>query len=220
MTTDDNAQARRRDKVNEMANGSGRMMSEEASVNIGALQQRIFGLESNQRNLSDGLSNLAARVETLFANLATKVEERSRPQYPLLISLGLLGLAVVSSVGWLAYAPIRENQTDLKAALVEMSKAVGERVSIRELDGRAARTTNDLTRINQDIKALDAVTVPRGEHVERWRGFDQQMISLQRQIDDQKKQFGDTFSLRDALLQMQRRIDTLEAARSRFQEAR
>lgn len=203
-------------------------MSEEASVNIGALQQRVFGLESSQRNLADGLSNLASRVETLFAGLATKIEERSRPQYPLLISLGLLGLAVVSSVGWLAYAPIRENQTDLKASIVEMTKVIGasnerlndrfaglgERfVSIRELDGRSNRTTSELARINQDIKALESITVPRGEHTERWRGFDNQIVGLQRQIDDQKKQFGDTFSFRDALLQMQRRIDQLEAAR-------
>lgn len=188
-------------------------MSDEASVNIGALQQRVFGLESSQRNLSDGLSNLAQRVETLFAGLATKIEERSRPQYPLLISLGLLGLAVVSSVGWLAYAPIRENQNDLKSALVEMTKSVSERVSIRELDGRSARTTNELIRINTDINALEAITVPRVEQAERMRSVDAQFVSQQRQIDDIKKAFGDTFSLRDALMQMQRRIDQLEAMR-------
>lgn len=179
-------------------------MSEEASVNIGALQQRVYGLESSQRNLADGLSNLASRVETLFAGLATKIEDRSRPQYPLLISLGLLGLAVVSSVGWLAYAPIRENQTDLKAALVEMTKAVGERVSIRELEGRSVRTQADMARLNSDIN---------NQEVALRRELEQAATNLQRQIDDQKKAFGDTFSLRDALLQMQRRIDQLEAVR-------
>lgn len=187
-------------------------MSEEASVNIGALQQRVFGLESSQRNLADGLSNLASRVETLFAGLATKIEERSRPQYPLLISLGLLGLAVVSSVGWLAYAPIRENQTDLKAAIVEMTKSMAasaekasERfVSIRELDGRSSRTRADMTRLNADLNT---------QEIALRREMEQSSSNLQRQIDDQKKQFGDTFSLRDALLQMQRRIDQLEAVR-------
>jgi hypothetical protein len=38
-------------------------------------------------------------------------------------------------------------------------------------------------------------------------------VNLQRQIDDQNKKFGDTFSLRDALQQMQRRIDQLETMR-------
>ena len=180
------------------------MMSEEASVNIGALQQRVYGLETGQRSMADSVSALSSKVETLFASLASKIEERSRPQYPLLISIGLFGLAVVSSVGWLAYAPIRENQTDLKQAMVEMSKAVSERVSIRELDGRAARTQADIARLNTDLNSQD---------LNSRRSMEQADANLQRQLDDMKKQFGDTFSLRDALLQMQRRIDQLEAAR-------
>jgi hypothetical protein len=200
-----------------MANGSNRLMSDEASVNIGALQQRVYGLESGQRALADGLSNLSSRVETLFAGLATKIEDRSRPQYPLLISIGVFGLAVLTSVGWLAYAPIRESQTDLKSGLVELAKAfgaAGERfVTIRELDGRAARTTSDLIRINADIKAIEEVTVPRVEQAERMRSVDAHFVNQQRQLDDIKKAFGDTFSLRDALIQMQRRIDMLESKR-------
>lgn len=179
-------------------------MSDEAQISISALQQRVLNLDSNQRNLADSVSNLGARVETLFAGLSTKIEERSRPQYPLLISIGIFGLAVLTSVGWLAYAPIREGQTDLKQALVEVSKAVGERVTIRELDGRAGRTRDEMARLNLDLNAQDVATR---------RAITEGDANLQRQIDDQKKQFGDTFSLRDALLQMQRRMDQLEAAR-------
>lgn len=183
-------------------------MSEEASVNIGALQQRVFGLESSQRNLADGLSNLASRVETLFAGLATKIEERSRPQYPLLISIGVAGLMFAGAIGSLAYAPLRESQSDLKAAVVEMAKTIGSLgekfVSIRELEGRGSRTQADIARLNSDLSA---------QEIALRRELEQAQANLQRQIDDQKKQFGDTFSLRDALLQMQRRIDQLEAAR-------
>lgn len=193
------------------------LMSDEAQVNIGALQQRVFGLESAMRALGDSQSSLASRVETLFAGLSSKIEERSRPQYPLLISIGLFGLAVIAAVGGLAYAPIRENQSDLKLAMVEMAKTVGSLgekfVSIRELDGRSSRTRSEMDRVNSDLKALEAVTVPRGEHTERWRGFDASVLGLQRQIDEQNKKFGDTFSLRNALQQMQRRIDQLEASR-------
>lgn len=222
MTTPKATQARKRDEVNDMPNGSGRMMSEEASVNIGALQQRVYGLESSQRNLADGLSNLAQRVETLFAGLATKIEERSRPQYPLLISIGLLGLAVVSSVGWLAYAPIRENQTDLKLALVELTKIVaaaqdrandrftgvserfaglGDRyVTIRELDSRSARSRSETDRLNTDLNA---------QETNLRRSMEQSDANLQRQIDEQKKAFGDTFNLRDAMQQYRRELDDL-----------
>lgn len=190
-----------------MANGN-RLMSDEASVNIGALQQRVFGLENSQRNLADSFTSLASRVETLFANLSSKIEESRRPQYTLLISVGMFGLAVVSAVGWLAYAPIRENQTDLKGAMVDMAKTVaglGEKfVSIREADARGGRTQADIIRLNADITS---------QEVNLRRSIEQGDANLQRQIDDQKKAFGDTFSLRDALLQMQRRIDQLEAAR-------
>jgi hypothetical protein len=183
-------------------------MSDEASVNIGALQQRVFGVENSQRALSDSLSSLAARVETLFAGLSSKIEERSRPQYPLLISIGLFGLAVLSSVGWLAYAPIRENQADLKLAMVDMAKIIGSQgerfVSIRELDGRSGRSRAEMDRINSDLTA---------QEVNLRRTIETGDAALQRQIDDQKKAFGDTFSLRDALMQMQRRIDQLEGLR-------
>jgi hypothetical protein len=149
------------------------LMSDEAQVNIGALQQRVYGLETGLRSIGDNFSNLSARVETLFAGLSSKIEERSRPQYPLLISIGLFGLAVIAAVGGLAYAPIRENQSDLKLAMVEMAKSVGslgERfVSIRELDGRSGRTRSEMERVNADLKSLESVTVPRGEHTERWR---------------------------------------------------
>lgn len=199
--------------------GTNRLMSEEASVNIGALQQRVFGLENSQRNLADSFTSLASRVETLFANLSSKIEEKSRPQYPLLISIGMFGLAVLTSVGWLAYSPIRDGQAEMKVTVSEMAKAIAasndrlasamERandrfVTIRELDQRSGRTRQDIDRLNTDLNA---------QELGRRRELEQAAANLQRQIDDQKKAFGDTFSLRDALQQMQRRIDQLEAAR-------
>lgn len=237
MTTPKATQARERDRVNDMANGSGRMMSEEASVNIGALQQRVFGLESSQRNLADGLSNLASRVETLFAGLATKIEERSRPQYPLLISLGLLGLAVVSSVGWLAYAPIRDNQTDLKAALIVLTNtvaaaqdrtndkfgAVAERfaslgdryVTIRELDNRSSRTTDERKRLEQDVNGIQKELVPRAEHAERWRSVDKQFEYQQRQLDERKRFESDMISVPSFLKDINERVRAMEIARAK-----
>lgn len=210
------------------SNGTNRLMSDEAQISISALNQRVVNLDSNQRSLAESISSLAAKVEALFTSLNTKIEERARPQYNLLISAGVFGLGVIIAVGSQALSPIRENQTDLKAAVVEMAKSIaatteranerfatiGDRfVSIRELDNRAARTTSEMARINLDLNALQSVIVPRVEQAERTRSVDAQFVNQQRQIDDVKKQFGDTFSLRDALLQMQRRIDALESAK-------
>jgi hypothetical protein len=111
----------------------------------------------------------------------------------------------VIAVGALAYWPIRETQADLKAIAAKQSDMIaglGDKfVTIRELDGRSSRTTSEMARLNADITSLERVTVPSGEHEEKWGSHDQQVLGLQRQIDDQKKAFGDTFSLRDALQQ-------------------
>jgi hypothetical protein len=199
-----------------MPNGSGRMMSEEASVNIGALQQRVYGLETGQRSMADSVSALSSKVETLFASLASKIEERSRPQYPLLISIGLFGLAVVSSVGWLAYAPIRENQTDLKIALVELSKALAKDfVTIRELDNRSARTTDERKRLEQDVNGIQKELVPRAEHAERWRSVDKQFEYQQRQLDERKRFESDMISVPSFLKDLNERVRAVEIARAK-----
>lgn len=205
------ANASAQNEVHDMPNGSGRMMSEEASINIGALQQRVYGLESGQRSMADSVSALSSKVETLFASLASKIEERSRPQYPLLISLGLFGLAVVSSVGWLAYAPIRENQNDLKLALVELTKTLGKDfVTIRELDNRSARTVDERKRIELDVVNIQKELVPRAEHAERWRSVDNQFTSQQRQIDDIKRFNADLISVPSFLKDMNERLRSME----------
>lgn len=55
--------------------------------------------------------------------------------------------------------------------------------------------------------------VPRGEHEQRWTATGETQATMQRQIDEIKKSFGDTFSLRDAMQQLQRRIDMIEQRR-------
>jgi hypothetical protein len=177
--------------------GTNRLMSEEATVNIGALQQRVFGLEQAVNNISQQLTSISQQITS-----------GAKPNWSVLVSTAGFCLLFAGAIGGLAYAPIRENQTDLKAALIDVTKVIGSQgekfVSIRELDGRSGRTRQEIERLNTDLNAQD---------IAQRRAMEQGDANLQRQIDDQKKQFGDTFSLRDALLQMQRRIDQLEAAR-------
>lgn len=177
--------------------GTNRLMSEEATVNIGALQQRVFGLEQAVNNISQQLTSISQQITS-----------GAKPNWSVLVSTAGFCLLFAGAIGGLAYAPIRENQTDLKAAMIEMAKsqsAAGDKfVSIRELDGRSVRTRQEMERLNADLNAQEQI---------RRRELEFFATNLQRQIDDQKKAFGDTFSLRDALQQMQRRIDQLEAAR-------
>lgn len=177
-----------------MPNGTNRPMSDEASVNIGALQQRVYGLEQAIGGISQQIGSLAS-----------KIDARGQTNWGVLISIAGFSLAFAGAVGGLAYLPIRENQADLKLAMIETNKAMTtftrEFVTVRELDARSSRTRAEIDRLNTDLNAQEVAVR---------RAMELADANLQRQVDDQKKAFGDTFSLRDALLQMQRRIDFLE----------
>jgi len=195
---------------------------------LGVLRTRMSGVE---RALQDIGASVAA--------LSSKFDKKSEIPWQ---ALGVI-LAFVGLIGGALYWPIREKTTDLTAATVELNKTIGamaiatnkaifdlsdktngsmfglseriarDYVSVRELDVRSQRTQTEISRLLQDQNALEAQTVPRGEHVERWRSFENQLANLQRQIDDGKKMFGETYSLRDALQAMQREIDRLRAER-------
>lgn len=69
------------------------------------------------------------------------------------------------------------------------------------------------TRNTDDIKQINANIVPRGEHQGHWDITAGQIVNLQKQIDQQRNDFGSTYSLRDALADMQKRLDKLEGVR-------
>lgn len=174
---------------------------------IGALEQRVYGLEQ-------GVAGISSQIGAL----SSKLDERGRTQWGVLASIAGVVLTFVIALGGLAYWPIQAQQQDAKlvlARVVEILQGLPERfVTIRELDARAGRTQSDLTRLAADLRQIENVTVPRGEHAERWRALEASDAALQKQVDDLKRQFGDTFSLRDALIQMQRRMDNLEERRT------
>jgi hypothetical protein len=60
------------------------------------------------------------------------------------------------------------------------------------------------------INKSHAAILPRGEHEEKWRTNAVSQSDLQRQIDEVRKAFGDTYSPKDALRFMQERLDRIE----------
>lgn len=196
--------------------GGGGVPDHQARYNIGALEQRVYGLEQGVAGLSSQISGLSQQIAA-----------SGKTNWSVIIGFGGIALSFMIAIGGMAYWPIREAQADLKTTVAELSKgsalalaesnktiaalanqtamqfsAVGDKfVTIRELDARGNRTRQDVDRLNTDMNALD---------LNMRRAMEQGDANLQRQIDDQKKAFGDTFSLRDALQNMQRRIDWLE----------
>lgn len=178
--------------------GTNRLMSEEATVNIGALQQRVFGLEQAVNNISQQLTSISQQITS-----------GAKPNWSVLVSTAGFCLLFAGAIGGLAYAPIRENQTDLKAALIEVSKAMGAQndkfVSIRELDGRSGRTRQEMERLNLDLNA---------QEVGQRRELEQATANLQRQIDDVKRFNSGLVSAPDFLKNLDERMRTLEQRRA------
>jgi hypothetical protein len=131
-------------------------------------------------------------------------------------------LGFITTIGGLVWYPVQSNQQRIEAAILRMSDVA---VTKPELDLRLLATgqrRDDFQRTseqrdneaNAKIEQLRDKIVPRGEHEEKWRSADQRFVDIQRQVDDQKRAFGDTFSLRDALQQIQRRLDSVEMKRT------
>ncbi len=199
---------------------------------IGTVEQRVYALEQGFRDVradihaqkaefsqqitgvkadfSQQLTGVATSLREAITSLSAKMDERSRPQWQLYVTFAGFLLTFTTVVGTLAYWPIRDDTNELKTAVARFEERA---VTRAELADRRAVLEDRIKRIEADLNVAERSIVPRPEHEEKWRSFDREGAALQRQIDDMKKQFGDTFSLRDALLQMQRRLDAIEAER-------
>lgn len=71
---------------------------QQARYDIGALEQRVYGLEK-----------LATDISASIAALGTKIDERSRTPWATLIAAAGFLLLFMSTVGVLAYRPVEEN---------------------------------------------------------------------------------------------------------------
>lgn len=174
-------------------------------------REELGGLRARMTQFERGLTEISAAVH----GLAAKFDKTQEPKWQ---AYGVM-VTVMIAIGGLLYWPIRETQADLKASnneLIFRIGGIGDRfMTIREGDARSARGAIDLKRLGDDVNQIEQQLVPRGELTERWRSFEGSLGNMQRQLDDQKKLFGDTFSLRDALQTMQRRLDILETGKGK-----
>lgn len=86
--------------------------------------------------------------------------------------------------------------------IVLVTTAFGQ-LSLQSIRDSNERNTADIRQINDAI-------VPRGEHAQHWAKTDADIVNLQKQIDQIRNDFGNTYSLHDALSDLQKRLDKLE----------
>lgn len=165
----------------------------QARYNVGALEQRVYGLEQSITGISQQI-----------AGLGQKIDAKGQTNWSVLTGFAIVTISILGLLGNQALSPIKDGQSDLKLAMVEFAKAQSampdKYVSIREVDARSARSQTEMVRLNTDLNA---------QEVNLRRSMEQADTNLQRQIDEQKKAFGDTFNLRDAMQQYRRELDDL-----------
>lgn len=170
-------------------------------TDLGALEQRVYGLEKAVGDIS-----------SMIAGLSSKIDERSRTSWPTLAAFASVLVLVMGALGALATKPMESSLNDIKSSLP---------LFVTRAEATVARTQieRELARLNMALEKADSAIVPRGEHQEKWRGNDQALGNIQRQVDEIRRDYGQTYSLRDAFAQMQRKVDDMEkelrAARSK-----
>lgn len=180
-----------------------RSTSFDAEVRYGALNERVENLSNRVAGLESHMTRGFSGIEEKISGLASSFNDKQRPQWQ---AYGVV-ITVVVILGSLVYWPIREQQSALKAEIVDIGANAFTR---EELDYRAERSAEDRMRMQASIEAIEASVVPRGEHEEKWRGNTAALAAIQNQIDVMRAQAGDTYTLRDAVMDMRERLDRIE----------
>jgi len=179
-----------------------------------AIEQRVQNLE---QGVKDHQAQTAAQFNSLsqqIANLSTKLDERAKIPWP---ALGVM-LSFLTVVGGLVWYPVKA-ELDRHGRVVE--KMQDELITSKEVEYRLGtsgqrrddwqRSAEDRMRRNEArIDDVTKLIVPRGEHEEKWRSNDRQFTDTQRQLDEIKKAYSDLYSPRDALTNLQRRLEDVE----------
>ena len=184
----------------------------------GRLEQRVYGIEQSFASLVQQMerdrSELAAQMaqdrahfDTRFSSLQEMVADRSRTPWGVLIAGLSLIVTMMVALGTLAYLPIKTQMEDTKGEVARLTAIMVPRVELERDWGRNEKTLGGLAELIQRNQAL---IVPRGEHEEKWRSQLARDTDFQRQIDELRRSFGDTYSLKDALRAMQERLDRIE----------
>ncbi len=182
------------------------------SQSIEVLGQRVSAIESSVNKLTNTVDNYIQRSQ-----------ENSKTPWGLIISAMMAGWVIFGGIGWLAYSPVRENQTRYESAMVTMATAQAALVetlrtdylSRDEADTRARRSEEDRRRVDDRMLRFETYLsekiVARPEHEEKWRSSEQRFADVQRQIDEVKRLYGETYNARDIIQNLQAKMDRLEA---------
>lgn len=170
------------------------------------LATQVRSLESDFVDIKGTIVNLDRKFETGMASLATKIDERAKSHWNTFPALASLIVACMVGMYTFASQPIN-------TAIVRLETSVSklEENTLSKRDSEAFRLTNkeSFTKVDLELKRLFEMIVPRGEHSEKWKSNESSFLAVQRQIDELRKESGSTVTVRDTLIELQKKYDFL-----------
>lgn len=176
----------------------------ERVTNLGRRQTDLEAeMRTGFKQMESALSALGAEMRNSTAALSTNMAERNKPQWQ---ALGV-ALTFATVLGGLAYMPIRESTSDLKASVAIISERM---VTQQEMEWRTARGQEDRARSETAINDLRNSQVPRLELDRVFMGYDQRFGDVQRQVDELKQAQGGIYGARDIIMDLKENQQRLE----------
>ncbi len=163
--------------------------------NLGVLDIKVQSLELAYKDLNTQLNHLGSRIDDKLAALSSLFSERSRTQWPLLISMGTLLFMITSALGFLTLEPLKARQGDLAEIIKEIRI---QQVPRGEMLERWAQSAREFESVKQTH--VDAIEF------------------VQSQLDDVKARYRDIYSARDVIKDLGDRLKELETQRNRAWE--
>lgn len=171
------------------------------STDLGQVVARVSERVENQgreigdirSNMNTGFANTNANFQALSnelraqtAALNNTIAERNKTPWGILISAGVLILAIVGGLGTMAVKPIMDNQFELAQTMKDMMSVM---VTRSEMDWRTTRGMEDRGRIERMINGIEDDFLPLKVWEERNHSRDLEVQNIQKQIDQNRLDF-------------------------------
>lgn len=183
-----------------------------------ALEGRVEALGSNftqfrsdyQVNMAQLRSDINTAISSLSSNVNQLKEQQSaagRPQWMILIGFASLCLVIMGGAGAILYTPMITRMEKAEA----LQQAIPDKyVTQTNLQERSDRTAEDRARTERALEQLREQAITKELWISRNTQIDDQIAELRRMNADVKNDLGGTYNLRDALAQLQVRLDKVE----------
>lgn len=201
-----------------MANGVG-VRAENSTERFAALDERVTNLRTSFQNLEHSTTAGFGRIDAKLGEMSAAFSAGQRTPWSTIWTAVGVAFTVLLGIGWLVYTPVQNNQDRLEASLLKLSDNVATAVTSgpdmyiprRESEALRTRAAEDRTNLVRDIDTLRSEKLPRNEWILRNVAVDAEFTDIRRTVEQIRQDFGGTYSLRDAIVDLKDRLERVES---------